>query len=351
MKYFYKRKNHSGPLAFLKLIIVTLFLFLFAEPNNAQVVSPLQSGHYMPGVTNIRDMAHPPPGLFVIWYNIFINTSKYYDRNGNELSTLNLSQIDPTLPNVELDMKLNAFSTVPALFWASKFTLLGGANYMVGLSPSFVTANGTIIAKELGGELDGATLVDEDGTVSGWGDLFVVPFGLSWGLEHFDATVTYGFYAPTGKYETGADDNMGLGYWTHQFQGYGYYYPVADQSTALMVGLTYELNSTIEDADMTPGSRFSLELAISQYLSERLEVGVHGSFNWQVGDDSGADVFYDPTYHDSKNTLAFQLAYWPWKNRFYLAGKYAFDFGAVQRFNNNYWMVNFIFLTNLLTGQ
>ena len=101
MENFYNKQNHSEPLAFLKLFLVVLFLFLFAEPNNAQVVSPVQSGHYMPGVTNIRDMAHPPPGLFVIWYNVFISSNQFYDRDGNAIKyTYFLSQIDPSLPNV-----------------------------------------------------------------------------------------------------------------------------------------------------------------------------------------------------------------------------------------------------------
>ena len=69
----------------------------------------------------------------------------------------------------------------------------------------------------------------------------------------------YSFYAPTGRYETGADDNIGLGFWTHQFQGFGYYFPIEHQATAIMAGLTYEVNGQIEDVDVTPGSRFSLD--------------------------------------------------------------------------------------------
>lgn len=111
------------------------------------------------------------------------------------------------------------------------------------------------------------------------------------------------------------------------------------------------MNSKIKDVDVTPGSRFSLELAVSQYLGERVEVGVHGSGNWQVGDDSGNDEFWDNSVHDQKSTVAFSAAYWPWENRLYINAKYAFDFRIKQRFKNNYWMLNFLFLTNLLTGQ
>jgi hypothetical protein len=348
MKIFYT-KIILCKTAYIRLIIFLGFLFVSINQTSAQVVSPLQTGHYMPGVTNIRDMAKPPSGLFVIWYNLFLNSESYYDRNGNELSQLTLSQIDPSLKDINID--LSGFATVPALFWASKFTLLGGANYMVGISPSYASASGTVGLEVAGSGLNYSDTYKSEGSVSGWGDLFVVPFGLSWGFESFDATVTYGFYAPTGRYETGADDNMGLGHWTHQFQGYGYYYPVVDRSSAIMVGLTYELPTEIKDAALTPGNRLSLEYGISQYLSSRLEVGIHGSHNWQVGDDTGDDVIYDASYHDRKSSLAFQASYWLWENKFYLSGKYMFDYGAAQRFTNTTFMLNFIFLTNLLTGE
>jgi hypothetical protein len=330
------------------LVLFVAFLSVAVQKATGQVVSPLQSGHYAPGVTNVRDMAQPPPGLFVIWYNLFISTDSYYDRDGNELNTLALSQIDPALPDVDFKVDLNAFATVPALFWASSFSVLGG-RYMVGISPNYTTANGTIVSEV--GLVDTTITEVEEGSVSGISDLFVVPAGLSWGFKQSDITLTYGFYAPTGKYTTGADDNVGLGFWTHQFQGYGYYYPFPSRATALMVGLTYELTSKIEDRDMNPGNRFTLEWGLSQYLSERFEVGVQGGHNWQISDDSGKDVFWDSSFRDRKSTVAFSAGYWPWQNRLYLSVKYAFDFGIRQRFKNKYWMINLIFLTNALTGS
>jgi hypothetical protein len=254
------------------------------------------------------------------------------DRDGNEYTGI---------------FDISSFATIPALFWASSFDVLGG-RYMAGWSPNYVTADGTVNLSSSGLGID--TTVT--GGTSGWSDMFFVPFGLSWELEQFDFTFTYGFYAPTGRYASGADDNVGLGFWTHQFQGYGYYYPFPDKSTALMLGLTYELNSKIDDADFKPGSRFSLEWGISQYLSDRLEIMVQGGHNWQVSDDTGSDVLPEiDDVHDRKSTLAFAIGYWPLKDRLYLSGKYAFDFGISQRFKNNYWMANLILITDLLTGS
>lgn len=102
---------------------------------------------------------------------------------------------------------------------------------------------------------------------------------------------------------------------------------------------------------MKPGNRFTLEWGISQFLSERFEIGVHGGHNWQVGDDTGEDVFWDPAVHDRKSALALNASFWPWKERLMLNAKYAFDLGARQRFQNNYFMLNAMFITDVLTGR
>jgi hypothetical protein len=223
---------------------------------------------------------------------------------------------------------------------------------MAGVAPNYVSADVAFNTRR-------PSLIDPDqvitrelgGKASGFSDLMVVPLGLSWGKEKFDLTTLYAFYAPTGKYETGAEDNMGLGFWTHQLQAFGYYYPKPDKGTALMLGLTYEINGTIKDADVKPGNRFTLEWGLSQYLSERFEVTVQGGHNWQITDDSGTEVFYDPSFHDRKSTFVFGASYWVWKDRMTINAKYGFDAGVRQRFQNNTLYLNLMFLTNLLTGE
>ena len=305
-----------------------------ARPAGAQVASPLQTGHYVPGVMNLRDYAAAAPGLYAVWYNWFVSSGTYVDRNGDELTSLDL----------------NGFATVPSLFWASTFTFLGGARYLAAVAPNWMTSSFTFVAEPGGpgsGPSDGEVV---EGSVSGLSDLFVAPVGLSWALGQFDATFFYGFTAPTGRYTTGADDNIGLGFWTHQFQGFGYFYPDPSQATALMLGLTYELNSEIEDVAVNPGNRLSLEYGVSHYPTGWLELGVQGAHNWQVTDDSGSDVIWDPSYHDQKSTLLFSAGFWPWAGRLYVAAKYGFDYGVRQRFKSNHLMVNLIWVTNALDG-
>lgn len=222
---------------------------------------------------------------------------------------------------------------------------------MGGISLTYVSSDVSFIT-EVGGIIRDTTYTRTvEGKASGLSDMLFMPVGLTWEFDKYDLSFFYGFFAPTGRYETGGDKNIGLGFWTHQFQGFGYFYPLEGKSTAIMLGLTYELNSSIKDVDVTPGNRFSLEWGISQYLSEQFEVGVQGGHNWQISDDTGGDVYWDPAAHDRKSTIAFSANYWPWKERLSVAVKYAFDFGIRQRFKNSTWMLNLLFVPNVLTGS
>ena len=329
---------------------IIMGLLLVCYQGQGQVVSPIQGGHYTPVVKNVRDMAAPPSGLFVLWYNGFFISDTYVDRNGNKVNSIDLSSLNPSLPDISVDIDLGGYTSVPAIFWASDFTLLGGAKYMAGISPNYISADVSIVTERGGIVIDTTYTNQIEGNNSGFSDLYVAPLGLSWGKEHADITILYGFFAPTGKYETGSEDVVGLGFWTHAFQGYGYYYPKIDRSSAIMVGLTYEANGKIKDADVRPGNRFSLEWGVSQFLSPRLELAIQGGHNWQVSDDKGTEVYWPVNYHDRKSTIGVSASYWVWKDRLMIAPKYAFDFGARQRFLNNTWLVNIVFVTGALTG-
>lgn len=343
--------NSSRSFLFSNTLIV-LILFTFLSVNsNAQVVSPLQGGHYSPVVRNMRDMAYPPSGLFVLWYNGYFGSDTYVDKDGEKFSGIELGQILPILPDVNVNIDLNGFTSIPAIFWATDLKALGNAKYMAGVSFNYLSAKSSIISERGGIIIDTTYTRTSEGKNSGLSDMFFAPLGLSWATSQMDFTFLYGFYAPTGRYETGATDVVGLGFWTHQFQGYGYFYPVKDKSTAIELGLTYELNGKIKDADVKPGNRFSLEWGVSQYFSERFEVSVMGGHNWQISEDKGDDVYWDASVYDRKSTIAFNAGYWLWPDRLMTNAKYMHDFGIRQRFQNNTWMLNLVFITDALKGK
>ena len=146
-----------------KLLILTFAVFLALSSSTlAQVASPLQPGHYVPGIIGIRDMATPPPGIFAILYNWNLWSNTYIDRNGNELTQFNLSNYDPMLPDVEIDMKINGFATVPVIAWSSHFTILGGARYIAAIAPNFAVADYDVL---LDPEIPGVDPIRQEGSV------------------------------------------------------------------------------------------------------------------------------------------------------------------------------------------
>ena len=57
------RSPTGSPTRILVGALALVLLAFAAGPVHAQVVSPLQTGHYVPGIMNVRDMATPPDGL------------------------------------------------------------------------------------------------------------------------------------------------------------------------------------------------------------------------------------------------------------------------------------------------
>jgi hypothetical protein len=132
---------------FIAGIIAAMASVILVGSSRAQVASPLQPGHYVPGIVNVRDMAAPPDGLFLLWYNWGISSNTFIDRDGNEFSRLNLSEVDPGYPDLDVELELDGFATVPVLAWAKSTRLLGGARYIALVAPNWVTADYKVVGE------------------------------------------------------------------------------------------------------------------------------------------------------------------------------------------------------------
>jgi hypothetical protein len=311
-------------------------------------VSPLQTGHYMPGFLSIRDFADPAPasGLIVLDYNIYQYGDKFYGSNGEEIKQIG---------NINLNSDVDGYFNNPFLLYASKKKILG-ATYFGGVSVPYITVNTNLAFARIGNITGNERSGNVSGQVSGFSDLNVLPLYLSWAKPSFNITAGYMFYAPTGKFELGGNDNTGLGYWSNVFQTFGYWYPQKtdgkpSKALAVMIGATYEITGEIKDSDVNPGDRFSLDYGIEQYLSAKFSVGIYGGNNWQVSDDKGSQVYWNSTVRDRLGVAGVQLAYWLWPNRLQAVGKYGFSYGAIERYQQNSVQINLVFITNALTGN
>jgi len=334
----------------MKKHIFLLLIITFPAIVSQAQVSPMQTGHYAAAFINLRDYTKPSPGMYFYLYNLYNWGNSFYDQNGNKLTEINLSELDPSFPDINFNTKMNAFSSTPLIYWASRFNILGAKYEPLITLPAFTYSDSQTFGEITYNSSDSTSSFYQSGTSSGFTDMFVQPLGLAWGGKLVDFTFTYGFYVPTGRFENGGDNNTGLGFWTNQFQGFCYLYPVKDKSTAFMLAVTYEINGKIKGTDVVPGQRLTFEWGISQNI-DRFEVYVQGGNNWQVSDDKGDEVWWDSSVHDRKSTVAFSLNYWVVSDKLYLGLKYGFDFALRQRFKNNLGMFNIIYVPGILNGK
>jgi hypothetical protein len=173
-------------------------------------------------------------------------------------------------------MDMNSFA------WVSGKEILGGARYSA--SATLPIANNSLSS-------------DPGGAVSGGGglaDSYYQPVILGWSLQRADIRAIYGFLAPTGRFEAGASDNVGSGYWTHVVASGQTIYLTADRATAISAFEMYELHGTQEVTNIHPGQTLNLDYSVTRMIplreDIRLQVGVVGYGQWQTTDKTGPGV-------------------------------------------------------------
>ncbi len=280
-------------------------------------------GHYVPGLLNIRDTIMPPKGLYGAVYGYYYTTDDFRNASGNETGTVT----GPGGRTVTLDVDVDAYTVAPAVLWNTGFTILGAEYGLFGVVPFGGPSIQVHLATQTGAG------IGTDDSAFGIQDIFVQPLWLAWRWSQFDLVAGYGFAAPTGAFEQGAADNLGLGYWTHQLQVAGALY-FLQKATAIVVAATYEFNMEKEDVDITPGQRFSLNYGVSQFLPlgpGLIELGLLGYSQWQVTDDSGSAAT-NPSVHDQVHGVGAQIGYLVPAWRLSAAAKYLYQYYAEDRF-------------------
>jgi hypothetical protein len=274
-------------------------------------------GHFAPGVVGIRDFVVPEPGFYGAVYNYFYSTIRLNDNNGNKINSVKIGPGGGVNLNVNVDV--NVYAVAPTLIWISK-KKVAGAKYGAYISPSF---SNTSIAASLSTATGSGR--NAKGSQFSFADLYVQPLWLGWTKTKWDFSFGYGFYAPTGKYntetvtfpiigpkKTEATDNIGLGFWTHQLQAGATHYPWADRRMAIATAFTYEVHGDKKDFDLTPGQNFTFNWGVSQYLPLKkngtllLEIGPAGYNSWQVSNDAGTDAA-NPAVLDQVHSLGLQV--------------------------------------------
>jgi hypothetical protein len=308
------------------------------------------AGHYAGGMMDIRDYFVPDPGFYGALYNYYYPSDRYNDQSGHKVSSVTINPGPGPGITVDVNMNLNMYVFAPAFIWVSPWKVLG-AKYGAFVTPTFANASiqsAVSTVRGLGGSVSESSFAP--------GDLFVQPLWLGWTLPHWDISAAYGFYAPVGKYstETGrfgnvtvpSASNIGLGFWTQQFQGAAAWYPMTNHATAVTAALTYEYNSEQQGTGITYGQNLWLTWGISQYLPLTkddkllLEIGPAGYYEWQISDSTGGTS--NPDSRTTVSGIGGQLGvtYVPWNLILNFRGFH--EYHAEERVQGSSFSVNLL---------
>ena len=337
-----------------RLLKICLFIFILFVCA-CQSANAGTQGHYYPGVMGMRDIILPPKGVYAIYYDPIYYSNDLRNANGNDLSGLSRSVSETKDINIyghNLPVRLSAKMTADInasmmftteqllLLWTTGWKLLG-ADFGMLIAPSlgYVSINAEVKAHGTGtisiGDVSRTVTKDETIKIKsdmyGFGDMLVEPVMLDWRGKRYDMGLYYGFWAPTGAYSENRIANVGMGFWTQQFQAVGAYYFDDNRKTALIVTGTYNLNSKKYDLDVAPGQSMTFEYSLSHYLTDRVEIGVSGYDQWQIASDTGSaakakNVFYQI------HGIGGQIGGWIIKDKLNITTKCIYEYYGVDRF-------------------
>lgn len=240
---------------------VVFCAFIWLGQAQAQV-----RGVYPLGMSALNSGVTPDPGFTYSNLFLFYSRNQFVGPDGEVLATGGQSVL----------MDMNAF------VWVSKKEILGGAKF--SLSATLPVANNSLVSDTTG-------LIGGGG---GFADSFYQPFILGWSKKRADIKVAYGFLAPTGRFEAGANDNVGSGYWTHTLLSGQTFYLTKDKATAVSAFQLYEFHSEQKDTNIHPGQTLNLDYSLTHTIplrkDMRLQVGLVGYGQWQTTDKSGPNI-------------------------------------------------------------
>jgi hypothetical protein len=172
-------------------------------------------------------------------------------------------------------MDMNSF------IWVSEAKLLGARYSAIATIPFAKNS----LTSDIHGKISGG---------GGLADSYYLPLILGWGGERVSVRAMYGFLAPTGHFEAGADDNVGSGYWTHTLSTGQTFHLDERRTFALSAFEMYEFHTEQEGTGVHPGQNWDLDYSLMGTLpvqgDARFQLGVAGYAARQTTAKTGPDV-------------------------------------------------------------
>ena len=241
-------------------LLVAIGLACMNERTEAQV-----RGVYPTGMNATNAGVTPDSGLTYSNLFIFNSRDELKGPDGEVLSTgTNAVMID-----------LNTF------VWVSRSTMLGAK---VSATASLLVSNNSLAS-------------DTDGQLSaggGFADSFFQPFIMGWQKPRVGVRAAYGVLVPTGRFNAGASDNVGSGYWTHAPSAGVTVYLNETRTTAVSAFHMYEFHTVQKGTDIHPGQTANVDYSLTHTIPVRddaqLQLGVVGYGQWQMTDKTGPSI-------------------------------------------------------------
>lgn len=254
-----------GPNAFrwISLSVTIVLVFVLSSEAKAQL-----TGHNSLGDFGVLSGSLPDPGFYAAGFYNRYSADKVVNGNGDRVT------FSPDMPG---NIGVNAFA---GLLWYVSNKRILGANYSV--MAVVALANAALEVPIFG-------LQAETGTA--FGDIYLQPVNLGWHTKRVDYTAGIGLFAPTGRYDVDADDNIGLGMWTFElFAGATVFFDEA-KSWHFATTAFYETHTDKKDTEVRVGDILSLEGGLGKsFLEGALSVGVAYYAQWKISaDDFGID--------------------------------------------------------------
>ena len=210
-------------------------------------------GVYPLGMSATNSGVTPPPGF------TYVNQLLFYSRDHSK------DDVGNTRPVTGENYVLMDMNT---LAWVSKKKFFGGANFSAAATLPFARNS---LTSDIQGPISGG---------GGFADSYYLPFILGWNRERMAVRAIYGFLAPTGRYVSARNDNVGSGYWTHALSSGQTFYLTPSKRLVFSTFEMYEFHTTQEGTGVHPGDTFDLDYSLLETVLKRtaiqLQVGLVG---------------------------------------------------------------------------
>jgi hypothetical protein len=216
------------------------------------------NGFNLKGDVGLGAGTQAPPGAYYGTIFYWYGTDTIKDLDGNKINSGNGS--------------LNIFAFAPLLSVVTTQKVLG-ASYGFLIVPPLLNTS-----------LESPRFGQNPGP--GLGDLYVQPINLGWHFKQGDVVAGYAFFAPTGRYTVGADDNTGLDMWGHELTVGTTAFFDEKKTMAVSALAAVEFHSKKRHSDAQVGTLLTLEGGLGRnFAGGAAKVGLVYAAQWKLTDD------------------------------------------------------------------